>query len=44
MRSLLYGFDVFSATDEELITRFNRHNEEGRKSFKMRPAGLLVVD
>jgi hypothetical protein len=44
MRSWLYGFDVSSATDEELITRFKSHNEDVREYFKSRPNDLLVVD
>jgi hypothetical protein len=44
IRSHLYGFDVACATDEELIARFNRHTEEVREYFKMRPADLLVLD
>jgi hypothetical protein len=44
IRSHLYGFDVSSATDQELVERFNRHNGEVREYFKTRPADLLVVD
>jgi hypothetical protein len=44
IRSHLYGFDITSATDQKLVERFNRHNEEVREYFKTRTADLLVVD
>jgi hypothetical protein len=44
IRSHLYGFEVASATDQALVERFNRHNEEVREYFKTRTADLLVVD
>lgn len=43
-RAFLYGMDVRSATDAELVDRFLRHRDEVLAHFEGRPHDLLVVD
>jgi exopolysaccharide biosynthesis predicted pyruvyltransferase EpsI len=44
IRAFLFGMDVRSATDEELVGRFLRHRDEVLGHFQGRPHDLLVVD
>ena len=44
MRRVLYDLDFPDVTDEDLLRRYKRHNEEVLHHFTDRPESLLVVD
>lgn len=44
IREFIFGFDVSTASDGELKSRFCGHNAEVRDYFRHRPSDLLVVD
>lgn len=44
IRAFIFGFDVGTASDEQLMRRFCRHNAEVLEHFQGRPSDLLVVD
>lgn len=44
IRQYIYGFDVATASDDELMARFCLHDTEVREHFRHRPSDLLVVD
>jgi hypothetical protein len=44
IRRYIYGTDVATATDEQLLQRYADHNEQVLNYFSERPQDLLVVD
>lgn len=43
-RQVLYGFPVETATDAQLVERFERHSRDVREYFANRPESLLTLD
>lgn len=44
IREFLYGIDTRTATDEQLLSRYESHHQEVVSYFRHRPGDLLVVD
>lgn len=44
IREFLYGIDTRTATDAQLLSRYNNHQQEVVHYFRHRPGDLLVVD